>query len=204
MMTSNAHGTERTHNENGTRVAFVDRAMETVRRIADSVDEPRLQRALDADTDAAVLTALGLTKVSASVQSLSMDPLTAARARGEQAKRDILAAQGHMLNEAEVADRLSTDPVDVRERARNGLLISLPDERGRPAYPSWQFTDDGLLPGLEDIPCRIRVSSPWSKAAFFFSGDIHLNWRTPLLALLEGDIAAVKHAASAYGEQIPA
>jgi hypothetical protein len=58
--------------------------METVRRIADSVDEPRLQRALDADTDAAVLTALGLTKVSASVQSLSMDPLAAARARGEQ------------------------------------------------------------------------------------------------------------------------
>ena len=65
-MTSNANGTERTHDEYGTRVAFVDRALETVRRMADSVDEPRLQRALDADTDDAVLTALGLRRTSAS------------------------------------------------------------------------------------------------------------------------------------------
>ena len=69
---------------------------------------------------------------------------------------------------------------------------------------SWQFTDEGLLPGLEAVLAALGVDSPWSRAAFFFSGDLRLDWRTPLEVLLSGDVEAVRLAAAAYGEQVPA
>jgi hypothetical protein len=50
----------------------------------------------------------------------------------------------------------------------------------------------------------LGVDGTWSRAAFFFSGDIRLDWRTPLELLLRGEIEAVRRAAAAYGEQMPA
>jgi hypothetical protein len=136
--------------------------------------------------------------------SPGVDPLAAARARGEQAKRDILAEQGEMLTGTEVCARLGCDLDDVEERRRQGLLIALPDEQGRSGFPAWQFTDRGLLPGLQDVLADLGTESPWTQAAFFFSGDIRLDWRTPLEVLLRGDIDAVRRAAAAFGEQVPA
>jgi hypothetical protein len=86
------------------RAAFLERAVEAVGRIVDTVDERSLQAALDADTDVAVLLALGLTRNGApSRYATATDPLAAARARGEQAKRDLLAVQGDLLDAREVA-----------------------------------------------------------------------------------------------------
>lgn len=132
------------------------------------------------------------------------DPLAAARARGEQAKRDLLAVQGEMLTDSEVSARLGYDVDGVGALRRQGLLIALPDEEGHYGFPAWQFTDRGLLPGLQDVLANLGAESPWTQAAFFFSGDIRLDWRTPLEVLLRGDIDAVRRAAAAFGEQVPA
>jgi hypothetical protein len=186
-----------------TRRAFLERAFETVERLAETVDEARLEEALGADTDAAVLTALGLTRTpSASTYAAATDPLAAARARGEQAKRDILAAQGDMLNASEVAARLRCDVADVEQRRQEGLLLALPSASGELGFPAWQFTDDGLLPGLEEVFRNMSVRSPWMRAAFFLSGDLRLDGRTPLEMLLRGEIEAVRDAGAAYGEQL--
>ena len=201
-MTSNANGTERTHDEYGTRVAFVDRALETVRRMADSVDEPRLQRALDADTDDAVLTALALRRTSASALGLATDPLAAAKARGEQAKRDILAAPGDMLDAANVADRLRINIAEVHRRRQSGLLLALPNEMGEFRFPAWQFSEHELVPGLEEVLRRMVVKSPWMRAQFFLAGDLRLGGKTPLELLLQGQMDAVRDAGAAYGEQL--
>ena len=191
--------------DQATRAAFLERAIEAVDRIARSVEDSELRVALAADTDVAVLSALGLIRNGTPTRYVaSTDPLAAAKARGEQAKRDILAAQGDMLDADEVPARLRCDLTEVEARRRQGLLIALPDEHGKRGFPAWQFTDVGLLPGLEDVLGSIGVRSPWSQAAFFFSGDIRLDWRTPLEVLLRGEFEEVRRAAAAYGEQMPA
>jgi hypothetical protein len=201
-MADRERGTDPAHGDNGTRVAFVDRALETVRRIADSVDEPRLQHALDADTDDAVLTALGLRRTSASALRLAKDPLAAAKARGEQTKRDILAAQGDMLDSAAVANRLQVSIAEVHTRRQSGLLLALPNDHRDFSFPSWQFAEHTMIPGLEEVLKSMAVRSPWMRAQFFLSSDLRLNGQTPLAALLHGKIDAVRDAGAAYGEQL--
>jgi hypothetical protein len=201
--TADAHQAE--NDEATSRNSFLTRAYDMVERLAEDVDDLQIKEALSKDTDAAVLTALGLMRAPrVSMVAAATDPLAAARARGEQAKRDLLAMQGDMLVAAEVAARLGLSLSEIEKRRRSGLLLALPDDQGRFGFPEWQFTANGLVPGLEEALSDIGVNSPWSQAAFFFSGDIRLDWHTPLEVLLRGDIDAVRRAAAAYGEQVPA
>ena len=130
------------------------------------------------------------------------DPLAVARARGEQMQRDILASQGEMLDAEQVASRLGIGPAEVEQQRQDGLLLGLPLEGDQVGFPAWQFTDAELLPGLEDALRDLNVHGPWSRVAFFLSGDLRLNGRTPLEALLLGEVDAVRGAAAAYGEQL--
>src|SRR5690349_21030533 len=91
------------------------------------------------------------------------DPLAPARARGERAKRELLAAQGELLNEAQVADRVGLSRKTVEVRRQRGLLLALPLGDETWAFPVWQFADDGLLPGLEDVLISLTASGPWSR-----------------------------------------
>jgi len=189
--------------DRSTRAAFLERAIEAVDRLAQTVDDNGLRAALAADTDAALLSALGLAKNGTSVEpGAASDPLAAAKARGEQAKRDILAAQGDMLSASDVASRLNVNVEDVERRRQDGLLIALPSETGTPGFPAWQFRDDGLLPGLDIVLSHMSVRSPWMRAQFFLSGDLRLDGRTPLDVLRRGEIDAVRRAGAAYGEQL--
>jgi hypothetical protein len=129
------------------------------------------------------------------------DLLAAARRRGAQAKRDLLAAQGDLLDADEVAARLHDDVTEVERRRSQGLLLALPTASGKFGFPSWQFTDSGLLPGLSTVFRDFGVRDPWMQAAFFLSGNLRLGGRTPLEVLLRGDVEAVRSAAAAFGEQ---
>ena len=185
------------------RTAFLERAAAAVGRLAESVDERRLQVALEADTDRAILDVLGLTRNAVEYGfAAATDPLARARARGEQAKRDILVSQGEMLDAPAVARRLGIDAPQVEQRRRDGMLLALPIESEKLGFPAWQFTENGVLPGLEEVFQSMSVRSPWMRAAFFLSGDLRLNGRTPLETLLHGEIDAVRRAGAAYGEQL--
>jgi hypothetical protein len=190
---------------NGTplRAAFLDRAISVVERLASTIDEPRLKAALEADTDAAVLTALGLIQdPTVPTSTAAPDPLAAARARGEQAKRDILAAQGYLLHTYEVAERLELTQGAVRLRRESGRLVALPLDDGTWVFPAWQFTDHGLLPGLEDVLRSLTASDAWSRILFLQSGDPYLNGQTPLELIRRGEIEPVRRLAAAYDELV--
>lgn len=192
----------RSQNGVSSRDALRERVTSAVARLVATVDEPVVQAALAAETDAEMLAAIGLTSLTGSDRrSTADDPLAAARARGEQAKRAILAMQGALVDVAEVAARLGIDSSKIEQRRRDGLLIALPLDDGTFGYPTWQFLRDGLLPGLESVLSVMGVHSSWMRAAFFLSGDVRLDGRTPLDALLDGEIEAVRRAAAAYGEQ---
>jgi hypothetical protein len=129
-----------------------------------------------------------------------IDPLAAALKRGERARRSILAAQGDLLDVAEVAARLAMSREDVLQRQNRGRLLALPLEDGKLGFPSWQFAERGLLPGLDTVLRNIGVDDPWMQAAYFLSGELRLDGRTPLEALRRGEVEAVRRAAAAYGE----
>jgi hypothetical protein len=88
-----------------------------------------------------------------------------------------------MLSAAEVATRLRIGLDDVEHRSHDGLLLALPGESGKRGFPSWQFTHDGPLPGLEDVLRHMGVRSPWMRAQFFLTGDVRLDGQTPLEVL---------------------
>ena len=193
-----AHGPD----DNSVRTALLERAVDAVDRISHAVDDQQLREAVEAGTDTAFLAALSRLADAARATRAMVDPLAAAKARGEQAKRDILAAQGDMLDANQVAARLGCDLAEVEARRRQGLLIALPDEHGKRGFPAWQFEDNGLLPGLEDVLRHMNVRSPWMRAQFFLTGDVRLDGETPLVVLLRGDIDAVRRAGAAHGEQL--
>ena len=56
------------------------------------------------------------------------------------------------------------------------------------------------MPGLEEVLRSFGVEEPWMQASFFLRQNGRLDDRRPLDALREGDVEAVKRAASAYGE----
>jgi hypothetical protein len=130
------------------------------------------------------------------------DPLAAALRRGERARRSILAAQGNLLDVDEVAAHLGMTREEVLDRQIRGRLLALPLEDGTLGFPSWQFAEYGLLPGIETIFRNIGVDDPWMQAAYFLSGELRLDGQTPLEVLQRGDIEAVRKAAAAYGEQL--
>ena len=130
------------------------------------------------------------------------DRLAAALRRGERACQNILAVQGKLLDVAEVGARLGMSREDVLQRQSRGRLLALPREDGTLGFPSWQFADRGLLPGLDTIFRNIGVDDPWMQAAYFLSGDLRLDGRTPLEMLRRGEVEAVRRAAAAYGEQL--
>jgi hypothetical protein len=129
------------------------------------------------------------------------DPLAAALERGERARKSILAAQGELLGVAEVAARLDMSPDEVLKRQERGRLLALPLDDGTFGFPSWQFAERGLLPGLDTVFRNIGVDDPWMQAAYFLSGELRLDGRTPLEMLQRGEVEAVRRAAAAYGEQ---
>ena len=130
------------------------------------------------------------------------DPLAAARWRGEQAMRDILAIQGDLLDASEVASRLKLSPADIEQRRQDGLLLALPLDNGSFGFPAWQFADGGLLPGLEPVFRDMGVRDPWMQAEFFLNDNIDLDARTPLEMLLKGEARAVRRAAAMFGEHV--
>jgi hypothetical protein len=66
----------------------------------------------------------------------TVDPLAAAKARGEQAKRDILASQGDMIDAADAAARLGIHVADVERHRQEGRLLALPTESGKLERPA--------------------------------------------------------------------
>jgi hypothetical protein len=69
-------------------------------------------------------------------------------------------------------------------------------------FPSWQFTDHGLLPGLEDVLRSLTAPGPWSRVLFLQSGDPYLDGQTPLELIHRGEIESVRRLAAAYDELV--
>ena len=167
---------------------------------AERLNQAELGRAVAAPSnEAALVTAF--TQPSMTGLFTAADPLAPAHLRGLQARDALLAADGGALRAEEVSAllHLSRQAVDKRRPAGNVLAVEV-GRRGY-LYPAWQFVDDGILPGLEEILALLAEHPPLAKLRFFLSGDLRLDGERPLDRHRRSEIEPVKRSARMFAEQ---
>ncbi len=139
---------------------------------------------------------------AASVQEFlrEHDALAAARARGLKRQFELLAEEGGTLGAQEVADVLGVSRQAVDLRRANGKLLAIDLGTRKNLYPRWQFTDEGILAGLEETLAVLRAGkhSPWACLRFFLAGNLRLDGDRPLDRLRRGELAPVLTAAETF------
>jgi len=180
------------------RAAFLARALNGLAEVVPALGTRALDDAAHAHSDyEALLEAVNSPEVATAWQA--KDPLAAAHQRGAEIKRHLLESEGGALTVAEVAKRLGISKQGVDKRRRGHKLLALETSRGF-LYPAWQFTDDGVLPGIEHVLAALEAA-PWTQASWFLSGETRLADARPLDALRRGELQQVLRAAVGYGEQ---
>lgn len=181
------------------RLGFILNGIRDVSRVAGTMSEEQLRR-LPAPSARRGEFSIFLVRNLADHLPATADPLARARARGALAQREMLAVDGPPLRVGEVAHRLgiSRQAVDKRRQAARLLAVSLGARTF--LYPAWQFTETGVLPGLEQVLQILGDSPPWARLRFFVSGNHRLGEERPLDALRRGHLDKVITAAEAFGE----
>jgi biotin operon repressor len=179
---------------------FITRALNAVAHLTEHSGEAFLQAVAAAPSDFSVLLR-ALEQSETTEQLRKEDPLLTARLRGIEAKQQLLKAEGGILSVEEVAKLLSISRQAVDKRRRSGQLIAVSPGRRGYAYPAWQFTENGTLPGLQTILQALRHHDEWMQIAFMLNANTRLKGRRPLDELRQGQVDAVVEAAKAYGAQ---
>jgi len=128
------------------------------------------------------------------------DLLARAGLRGEKAREQLLTAEGRPLTIAEVSKVLDLSSQGVEKHRKAGRLLAVDPGNGGYVFPSWQFTKDGILPGLQAVLADLRGFSCWAQLRFFVNGNLRLNAESPLQVLRKGKLAEVRKAARNFGE----
>jgi hypothetical protein len=178
----------------------VARILAAVTNLARSTSNHQLNQVLGAPSDFAVLLRL-LTQPEALAFLAERDPLAPARLRGLAVRERLLAAEGGTLTAEEAAGTLGVSRQAIDNRRKRGGLLAVQLGRRGFRYPAWQFTADGVLPGLKETLAALGDLGPWVQLAFLLNDNAWLDGRRPLDALRAGEIEAVVDAARHYGEQ---
>jgi hypothetical protein len=126
--------------------------------------------------------------------------LQEARLRGVRSRKRILEAEGGTLSVRRVADHLNVSRQAVDERRKKGKLIGLRTGGRSYAYPAWQLSQEGVLPGVERALEALHRWDPWTQAAFMLNPNDRLRGNAPLQELRTGNADEVLRAAQTYGE----
>jgi len=126
--------------------------------------------------------------------------LAAARARGLEARQQLLNVEGGPWTAEQVASYLRVSRQSVDKRRKAGRLLALTVGRRGYLYPSWQFTRQGILSGWETVLTVLAPHDAWSQMIFMLSPNDRLDNKRPIDALRQGKVDNVKTAASVFGE----
>jgi hypothetical protein len=113
----------------------------------------------------------------------------------------LLEAEGGALTAEEAARMLGITRQAIDNRRKRGTLLAVLLGRRGYRYPAWQFTADGVLPGLDRTLKALAEYSPWIQVSFFLNDNAWLDGHRPIDVLRRGQVDAVINAAAQYGEQ---
>ena len=190
---------ERLVESNSLRGSVLKRLAPAVQRLVNVSPERQLLEALSTNTGMdALIHLMSGEAAAAEVASSVQDPLREARARAAKKVSQLLSAEGGPIGVEAVAKLLHITRAAIDKRRRAGTLIGIEDGGRAILYPGWQFTETGLLRGLDDALRVMTISDPWMRIQFFLSRDSDLGER-PLDALRRGRLDDVVAAASRFG-----
>lgn len=172
------------------REAFRRRALGAVERMAREASPEALAEALAAPSDTGAV-ARALTEQAATDALRRLEPLAGAIARGAAVRTQLAEAAGGMLSADDAGKALGISRQAVDKRRAAGKLLAV-RVRGDWHYPSAQFRDGEVLPGVEEIIAGMPDASAWSVLDFLLTPDDALDGRSPLAALRAGDAAPVR------------
>lgn len=152
--------------------------------------------------DLAALIVLGTTRSLAQVKG-PRSGLAAAMVRGVRARETLKNEEGGAVSADEARGFLGNiSKTAVLDRFKKGQLLGWRESRQNAVrFPVWQFTTDGVLPGLEEVLAILRASpavDAWGAVLFFLNTRASLHNERPLDVLRRGDVEAVKRAAQGY------
>lgn len=179
--------------------AFLGRYGSLLQRLSVAAPEQAISDALSASDDVGGLATL-LARVGPLAPAAS-DPFGPARARGAQAKVELLRQAGGGLRLGQAAGLLGVSTQAVHARRKRGTLLAVQQANGEWLYPACQFGPNGALPGLGAVLQAFQVRSPWTQLAVLLAPSGVLHGQTPLQALQAGRPQAATEAVAGYGEQ---
>ena len=172
------------------RDAFRRRAIGAVERMAREASPEALAEALAAPSDTGTV-ARALAEQAAADALRRLEPLAGAIARGAEVRARLTEEAGGMLSADDVGKVLGVSRQAVDKRRTAGKLLAA-RVRGDWHYPSAQFQDGEVLPGIEAVIAGMPDASAWSVLDFLLTPDDALDGRSPLAALRTGDVAPVR------------
>lgn len=182
------------------RKAFATRLHEVVEHLAETADEATIEEVL-AMADAFSGLGVVMQRVATLDAAAVRDPLAAARVRGISARERLIERAGGLLRLGEAAERLGITPQAVTGRRTRETILAVPMPNGEWVYPACQFTEHGLVPGLDGFLRAFRDADPWTRLAVLLAPSSRFGGRSALDLLLEGSEAEARSIAATYGEQ---
>ena len=186
-------------NRDDLRNAVLTRVLSLTWQAMERVPSRTLVEAASASSDQQALLRI-LEAPEMALPDADVTSIEAARARGIEARDQLIKAEGGSWAVQRVAKYLGLTRQAVDKRRKANKLIGLALGRHGYLYPSWQFSKNGTVPGLEDVLLELRRHDPWAQVIFMLSPNDRLDGTPPLRALREGRIDGVKMAASLFGE----
>jgi hypothetical protein len=173
------------------QAAFLRRAMSTLERIASAAPPKALTDALAAPTGAGTLAQLLSHSELIGEAVANLDPLVPAVARNVEHRRQLLIRAGGVLSAEEAGKLVGVSRQAIDKRRRSNAILAI-REGSDWKYPSCQFRDDDVLPGIADVLRGFETQGAWVALDFLLAKDSALGGRSPIEALRQGDRAAVE------------
>jgi hypothetical protein len=182
------------------RTVFRRRTEALIERLAEQASDETIAAALEAPSDFGGLARLLSDMAPFGISTETIDPLAEAIARGAECKQELLAGAGGGWSSTRVATHLGLTRQAVDKRRKAGKLLALQNGRGDYLYPVCQFTEDGVLPGLDRFLAACPPSGGWTQLDLLLTPAEEIGNHSPLEALRHGDVEAAVRVAAMFGE----
>lgn len=183
------------------RKVFLRRTEALIERLAEQASDETIAAALEAPSDFGGLARMLSDMAPFGIAAETVDPMAEAIARGAVAKQELLADAGGAWSSTEVARHLGISRQAVDKRRRKRQLLAVLAGAGTYLYPVCQFTENGVLPGLDRYLGAFSTGGGWTGLDVLLAPAEEIGGISPLDALRQGDVKSAAVAAAMFGEQ---